>query len=403
MSKGVVLVLDHVPQTLAVVRSLGRAGFRVVLGRDTRQRHCPATWSRHCHEAWPHPPLGDPVAFDAALAALLDRRPDIRALFPVSEMSVLALLQARRCVGRRGLRVAMVQEPLFVACRDKAAGNDLAAQAGLRVPESRVVDDLASLHRAVADIAFPLVVKSRASRHVYGRKAYLVHNRLELDSTFAEWPAGHTDLLVQRYIGGPLASCDYVAAEGQLIGYCEARVLRTDMPDGTGFAVDFESIPPSADLQDAVQRFVATHGYSGPGLMQFIRCRESGVLYFLENNPRLAAGIAHTIDSGQDLPRLAMEAAMGRPRTSVADAAPGSYRYGYRAHWLMRDLQGLLSRRRESGRAQRRAWRRDLIRSFVRADGHITWQWRDPMPTVIIYGQFAGHQFGRFARAGRGR
>lgn len=394
-----VLVLDTVPQTLAVVRSLGRAGYRVVLGRDWCRQRSHAEWSRHCQDVWLHPPFAEPAAFGAALAALLERRPEIHTIFPVSETSMEAL---RGNCRRRRVNVAMVREELRVACRDKVLGNDLAAQAGLRVPESHVVHDLGALHRAVEQIGFPTIIKSLNAMHrVYGRKAYVVPCRRELDAVFGEWPSTTPALLVQRYVAGPLASCDYLAVNGRLIGYCEARVLRTDMPDGSGFAVDFESIRPTGDLLEAATRFARTHGYTGPGLIQFIRCPDSGELYFLENNPRLAAGIAHTIDSGQDLPKLAVEVASGCHSSPTEDFQVGDYRYGYRAHWLMRDIQGLLARRRTIGLAGQGRWLLELVRSSLQADGHITWKWRDPMPTVLLYARFFRHHFAQlFSRAG---
>ncbi len=236
---------------------------------------------------------------------------------------------------------------------------------------------------------FPLIIKSPDSAHrVHGRKAYVAQSRSEFDAAFGQWPADVDQLLVQRYLEGPLASCDYVAADGKLVGYCEACVTRTDMPDGSGFAVEFESIPPSADLLKATSAFVGTHNYSGPGLIQFIRDRTSGELFFLENNPRLAAGIAHTIDSGQDLARLTVEVASGCVRSGQARFVAGGYRYGYRAHWLMRDVQGFLAQRKKIGLAAQRRWLFDVVRASLQAHGHITWQWRDPLPTMVIYSRF---------------
>ncbi len=89
--KEAVLVLDAVPQTLAVVRSLARAGFHVVLGRPSHQRRSHVEWSRHCHEVWPHPPFTDAVSFGDALTRLIDARPEIRIIFPVAETSMDAL------------------------------------------------------------------------------------------------------------------------------------------------------------------------------------------------------------------------------------------------------------------------------------------------------------------------
>jgi hypothetical protein len=38
--------------------------------------------------------------------------------------------------------------------------------------------------------------------------------------------------------------------------------------------------------------------------------------------------------------------------------------------------------------AERRDWLAAMMRSLLRADDHMTWDWRDPLPTVFLYAQF---------------
>ena len=76
MPLGSVLVLQHCRQTIAVMRSLSRAGYRVILGASNAR--APAEFSRHCHEVWRHPPFDDLPVFERALMSFLDSRPDIQ-------------------------------------------------------------------------------------------------------------------------------------------------------------------------------------------------------------------------------------------------------------------------------------------------------------------------------------
>ena len=63
-----VLVVGNYRPTIATVRSLGRAGCRLVVGCPPLRSY--AEKSRHVAEAWIHPPLED-AAFGPALLAFL--------------------------------------------------------------------------------------------------------------------------------------------------------------------------------------------------------------------------------------------------------------------------------------------------------------------------------------------
>jgi len=71
-------------------------------------------------------------------------------------------------------------------------------------------------------------------------------------------------------------------------------------------------------------------------------------------------------------------------RTS-AGGGPTPYEIGQRTHWLSRDINGYLDMRRELGAAERSKWRCALIASLRRADAHMTWDARDPAPSLVIY------------------
>jgi hypothetical protein len=40
------------------------------------------------------------------------------------------------------------------------------------------------------------------------------------------WPVDHRRLIVQQYIQGNIEACDFVASNGKLLGYMDARSLR---------------------------------------------------------------------------------------------------------------------------------------------------------------------------------
>jgi hypothetical protein len=90
---------------------------------------------------------------------------------------------------------------------------------------------------------------------------------------------------------------------------------------------------------------------------------------------------------GQNLPRLAVDAC----RRELPLHPFNPLLEGYDEHnftpWL-RDLEGRVNRCHMRTWPERRAWLAAMMRSFLRADDHMTWDWRDPLPTVFLYAQF---------------
>jgi biotin carboxylase len=391
-----VLVLDDFPQTLAVVRSLARAGYGIIVGRGSERTL--AERSRFCDEVWQHPDLVEPERFRDALVAFVRSRADVQTVFPVAEPSITQLLAIPE-LAASGVTVVTPGAAYFDRCLNKRAANRLAEECGLLVPETRFPTSVSELVRDCQDIGFPLIAKPvRSSRPLFGRKACILNDQTELESLFTDWPTEHRELLVQTYVQGTLEAADFVAANGRLVGYCEAHSVRTTVPDGTGMAVEFRSIPPSTDALAATRAFVQGTGYTGPGLIQYMRSAATGDLYFIENNPRLSAGIADSIAWGQDMPLLALEAAAGAELPEFnADTEP--YRYHAYVHWLQRDVQGFFDHWSDTTGIEKLGWLRDMVRSLVRARQDVIWQWSDPVPGVLTYGRLARQIGGRVRRA----
>ncbi len=386
--RGSVLIVGNHAETLAVVRSLGAAGFRVIVG--VQHDNGIETRSRYCHEIWKHPNLTD-QAFSEELVDFLKRRSGIVCVLPVG-------VDAVACLAKTGLPipVAGVSCEVFEACSDKIKAQNLAETTGIRAPYSRVVTSLDELEQATRGIGFPVIIKAVREGPIHGRKAFLLLQESDLLSHFQTWPQGHEQLIVQEYLTGPVAACDFVAHLGDVVAYYESDVPRTDMPDGSGVAVEFLSRIPRTALFEVVQAFTKALDYSGPGCLQCIEL-ENGEMVFLENNPRFSAGVGESIPAGVDIPRITVEAALGQPPGKLEKASDASYLFGRRVHWLERDLTGLIARRRELKGAEIVSWLRMTFLAWIRADGHMNWRWKDPAPALGMLRRLAGRLSARFS------
>jgi predicted ATP-grasp superfamily ATP-dependent carboligase len=264
----------------------------------------------------------------------------------------------------------------------------MAMKLDFNVPKFSEVQSLHEIQSFIDEAKFPIIVKPcRSTKKIFDRKAYIMSSQEELETVFSAWPIDHRRLIVQQYIQGNIEACDFVASDGKLLGYMETRSIRTDKPDGTGFAIDFYSIPVSSDIYLACRIFVQTYRYSGAGLIQFIRSKADNKLYFVEINPRLSAGISHPIACGQNFPLLTLQAFSG----DIGDEFPKfndldtPYAIHQRAHWLEGDIEGLLAKRSNLSLKEKLTWFFKMTVSFVRADSHMNWELTDPLPSFKLY------------------
>jgi predicted ATP-grasp superfamily ATP-dependent carboligase len=400
-----VLVIGNYRQTLAVVRSLARANYRVILGRS--EPHVFTQYSRYVSEIWKHPEIdcrGE--EFRAALSGFAESRTAPFFIFPVGEREITVLAQKAPELPPAAVLV-MADSAAVLTCLNKINFYLLATGLGLPVAEFRLATSLPELMEKAEGVGFPCVVKPISSLTDFqDQKAIVLHHRDEFPRKLPSWPAGHASLIVQKFVTGLRHNCHFLADHGELLAYFEQRVLRTDRPDYTGFGVDGESFPPTAALKSHSARLIRELNYSGPGCVQFLVDEARGATSLLELNPRLDATCTIPYYCGYDFPAMSVElAAYRRQITGNRPANDSSYPLR-RGVWSSGDL----TRLGQDIRGQRIRWSESperllqITRSFFLADVHLTWSWRDPLPTLYVFVRMvrAGfHRIGEIVFAGR--
>ena len=390
---GRVLVLGDYRQTVTVVRSLGRAGFEVTLGTDDARSS--SGKSRYVTDVWVYD-NATPQRFCNSLEAFLrNERPDF--VFTIGESQLRRLIDA----GPRLEPLSTWVNPEFATvarCFDKGALYELAPSLDIpTVPWARFtnVEDWRS--RAGA-MGFPVVVKRKDSAgQVLERKALIFREAAQFEAFLAELPRDpdRDSLLLQRYAAGVRHNCHVAAADGRLLAYFQQKVLRTDEPDDTGIGVAGVSVAPSAVLRGHCEAMTRALRYTGIGCIQFLVDERSGNAAFLEFNARMDSTAALPYRMGLDYPLLAMHLAAYRKARLIGrnDArrllpppvAPG-YPEGRAYHWLYGDLKTCLVELRAGriGIGRAAAWLADMARRSL-ASYHLTFDWRDPLPTLHMF------------------
>ncbi|HVH66682.1 MAG TPA: hypothetical protein VM716_02340 [Gemmatimonadales bacterium] len=342
-------------------------------------------------EVWDHPPVSDPRAWDDALQALCARREDIGIVFPVGEREIE--LAAPLAV-RLPVLVVVVAPAVLAVCRSKRALLALAAEVGVATGPWQTVDTPSALDQAFERVGLPAVLKpDRYAGDTLGFKAAIIASAEEGRRLAGKLVFPACGFVVQHLAPGVRHNVYFVARQGRLRGYLEVRILRTDRHDGTGLAVEGVSVAPNPVLLTWSEALVARLGYSGAGCAQFILDESTGSACFLEINARLGANCSAACACGLDLPRLFVESLLG-----VATEEPRP-EIGRHYAWLYGDLSGLAFSIRKGNLTwtQAVAWIVQATHAQIQARDHVTWTWRDPLPTLAMFAKLV-RAFLRFVR-----
>jgi predicted ATP-grasp superfamily ATP-dependent carboligase len=100
----------------------------------------------------------------------------------------------------------------------------------------------------------------------------------------------------------------FVRWRGEL-AHVTARTI-ANYPFRVGPSTISEFFPSPPDLVEVGASLLETFGYDGPGVIQFIE--RHGVWHVHDVNPRMPSSVDASIAAGLDMPRLAVEIALGR-------------------------------------------------------------------------------------------
>jgi predicted ATP-grasp superfamily ATP-dependent carboligase len=376
-----VLLLGNYRLSLAIARQLGRAGHTVIAGVSSPNASTDSVKkSRYVDQVWSHPDMfRSDKLFLASLLQFLAQHPQVSVILPVSELSLLKLT---KLADKIPIPLAAVDRATIETCCDKGKMAQIAAD--LDVPQARfaIAGNLEELHAAAEEVGYPCVARPNDGRN-YGVKAYFLENMERMEEVFPHWPDHHESLLVQAHAKGPRYNRYFLAEEGRVYNSLDVRIARTDRADGSGYAIEGVSMPPHPGLDTPSNALVQRLNYTGVGCIQYLVDEDSGQFSFLELNPRLGGNYAFPNYCGLDLVLPMLALAKNQPLGPWK--SPGNYALNKRFHWLYGDLIGLMGSvyKREIGLRDALGWSLETCRALVRADTHLTLDWRDLKPSLL--------------------
>ncbi|MBI4500742.1 MAG: ATP-grasp domain-containing protein [Gemmatimonadetes bacterium] len=238
-------------------------------------------------------------------------------LLAVTDASVGALLQQPDIVPPRAVLPFPSHERYRLAS-DKVGMLDYAVQAGLAVPESRLIES----RGADVDIPgewMPAVLKPH--RSVVGSAARaeklvvsLAEDRPSLQRALSAFPPEAFPVLLQRRVSGPGVGLFLLRWNGRVVAAFAHRRLREKPPAG-GVSTYRESVVLDPGLFRAGARLLELLDWQGVAMIECKREEHSGRYVFMEMNGRLWGSLQLAIDAGIDFPALLADCVLGTPRS----------------------------------------------------------------------------------------
>jgi predicted ATP-grasp superfamily ATP-dependent carboligase len=347
--RGTVLVTDtNRGSAIAIIRSLGRRGWRVVAA-DSDPRSL-GFRSRYARERLLYPaPRTAPGDFIETLYRAVQEH-GVDLVIPVTDEVIHPLARARARF-EPSCKLALAADPALEVVTDKARTLKLAQELGVPVPPTRVVRTAAEAREAMALLRWPVVLKPAVSRKYSPQEGTIqscsvsyASSLEELADRMREFDGRHT-VLLQEYCAGSGEGVELLAYRGRPLAAFQHRRL-AEVPLSGGAGAWRESVPLDPDLYGYAARLVAALGWTGLIMVEF---KVGAGAWLMEINGRVWGSLPLAVLSGMDFPaRLADLYFSGPP--PAEDAPATDYRVGVRAHNLELSLswiaQVLLGRRR---------------------------------------------------------
>ncbi len=348
--------------TLAVTRSLGRAGHQIFVG-DWRTGSL-AQASRYCTERvlYPDPVTESDAFLDVAVRFVHERRMDV--VLPVADITTFLITRNRERFGP-SCAVPFADADIVERAANKVDLIHTAERLGIPVPRSVVI---ASADAIPAELEFPLVIKPRQSRvrTADGWQSSSVSHARDMDELVRDLssrPEHEFPLMLQERIVGPGIGVFACYQAGRLVALFSHHRLRERPPWG-GVSVLAESVPVPPLAGQYATRLLDELRWQGSAMVEFQQDDRDGMPKLMEINGRFWGSLQLAVDSGVDFPALLVQTTGSTP---IPPQPP--YRIGVRTRWLWGDFDSLLLTLAGSGPSDQTRSRATAVASFLQFFG----------------------------------
>ena len=338
------IVLDGDQRSaLAVTRSLGRKGIKVIVGAEK----CPslASRSRYCAESFIYPtPYKDPDGFlQAVINFTLKSRKAM--LFPITDVTLTEILPNRLKIPET-VSIPFAEYDKYLQVTDKVRLFRLGRELKVSIPTTFLSTDFDTpedMIKVVAKSVFPVVIKPSFSKIRTGEgwidaKVLYATSEMELRNILSLEIFKSFPFIIQKRVNGPGVGVFLLMKNGEIIAKFAHRRIREKPPSG-GVSVLCESIDPPPEAMETSVRILKKLDWTGVAMVEFKIDQEQNLAKLLEINARFWGSLQLAISSGVDFPYWLFQIANGNNIK-----VPDGYKVGVKSRWELGDLDHILLR-----------------------------------------------------------
>ncbi len=326
---------------VAIIRSLGRKGYRVVAADSTRDSL--GFRSRYVHETVVYPaPESHPQDFCDYMFNIVKSN-DIDLIIPVTDLTIQPLAHSRQSF-ESVTKLAIPEDGLLEAVTDKDKTVEIAKKLGVPVPQTITVHTADEALEKAESLGWPVVLKPQISRLLRQGERIEIFN-----ISYAQDPEdlyrqmktfeGRCAVLLQRYLVGIGYGVELLMKEGQPIAAFQHKRLR-EIPITGGASAYRESVRLQKDLFEYSVNFLKELRWTGLAMVEFKVGDTRSEL--MEINGRVWGSLPLAVASGVDFPAMLVELYLNNSKT-VTTNLNSNYKIGLKCRDLWKDMMWITS------------------------------------------------------------
>ena len=352
-----ILVLDGETRScLAVVRDLGKAGYRVIVAHSTHRAI--ASGSKFCSQSLLLPdPKKRPAEYIKGLKGILKQhKPNI--LLPISDLSLQLVLEEEIEI-RTLVTLPTIDAATFRTISGKAQLLEQAHKLGIKVPASVTItskDNSATrLSLLTQQIKYPAILKpSRSTFHSKGsfhsaptQYVYSAKEAIDCITNMATQFPDTLELLLQERIQGCGVGVFALCYKGSP-HYLFAHQRLLEKPPKGGRSVLSQSIPIDlAPIQEA-KKLLTHYQWNGVAMVEFKKDAH-GNHYLMEINPRFWGSLQLAINAGRHYPTQLVRLFLNEREKELLNTQEPPYQTDTQLRWLLGTVDHALIRLKQEG------------------------------------------------------
>lgn len=373
------VVLGLAPTGLAIVRTLGRKGVRVIgVEADERQLGLSSRFLRERICLNGH--HGDAGLLER-LIALGKQLPEKAVVFPATDDYVIFV--SRHAEELQPHFLFPTPRVTLHEMVDKRMMQTLVERYKLPAPKTYFPRDAGDVRQIAREVDFPCVIKPiyslswrrKEMESVVGHhKVIKANSAQELEGQYARLAEGEPRLMIQELVCGEDSRMHefsaYCNERSEVLGAFVGRKLRLHPPEFGSASLVASVWEP--DLVERMAQFLQDIGYRGLCNVEFKRDARDNQFKFIELNARYGLWDCLGIKCGMDLPWIAYCDMTGQPLLPQRE-----YRTGVKWLYFEKDIYAFL-RCRRSGELTVPQW----VASLWGEKQHALFAWDDPAPAA---------------------